>query len=175
MRLSPTEFLGLLVSVTIAAMVIEIVRRRRRINRLQALATQWRMHYSTHDPFHLAPRVAQLLPIPGAAAVRVTDLIYGIEGDQYRYIFTAEFTTGVIRTKARGRVVASFTEPRDPGATRKLSPIFAPERLESLEQYRHLHEQVEKHSPSPGTPGEGRGEGDLENQRYTRIQESPSP
>jgi hypothetical protein len=104
------------------------------------------MHFSAADRFRLAPRIVALLPVPGAAAVRVADLIYGIERDQYRYVFATEYTTGVLRTKTSVRRVASYCEPREPGAAarqpRELA--FAPESLPLLEQYEHL-----LHRPSP--------------------------
>jgi hypothetical protein len=111
---------------------------------LRRLAAQRGMHFSATDRFRLAPRIAQRLPVPGAAAVRVLDLLYGVERDNYRYVFATEYTTGVLRSKRGVRRVATFAEPRDPatagGDIGEL--VFAPEGLPLVEQYKHLLEQV---------------------------------
>jgi hypothetical protein len=141
--MSPLPFLILLAVITLIAAAMQAITRRKRVRALQELANRWEMHYSATDRFQLAARVAQVLPIPGAAAVRVLDLIYGLEGDHYRYLLTAEFTTGVLRGKSRGRVVATFAEPRDRSSAKIVEPVFGPERLGVVEQYRHLHETIE--------------------------------
>jgi hypothetical protein len=101
------------------------------------------MHFSADDRFRLAPRIASLLPVPGAASVRVGDLVYGIDGENYRYVFSTEYTTGVLRTKTSVRRVASYCEPRDPTAAaearkQRCDLAFAPESLPLIEQYEHL-------------------------------------
>jgi hypothetical protein len=105
------------------------------------------MHFSAADRFRLAPRIAPRLPVPGAAAVRIVDLLYGIERENYRYVFAAEYTTGVLRTKTGIRRVATFCEPRDVSATPPASNAyeleFAPEGLGIIEQYKHLLEKRE--------------------------------
>jgi hypothetical protein len=85
---------------------------RRTGRQLQTLARQWQMHYSRRDQLRLAARVADGFPVPGAANLRVTDLVYGLVGDSHRYIFTAEYTVGVLRAKRRVLRVASFSESR---------------------------------------------------------------
>ena len=112
---------SLALCVTAGAAIAEKLARDRRRRVLRRLATAWRMNYSPFDPLRLTPRVAQNFPIPGAAHLRVSDVIYGIQGDRYRYIFTAEFTLGVVRTKRLMVRAATFTEPRPTfAAARKL-------------------------------------------------------
>src|SRR2546421_5295617 len=136
--MTPLLFLALMMLVTAIAGAAQYVVRQRHVARLRALASQWKMHYSAADRFRLAPRVAQRIPVPGAAAVRVADLLYGIEHDRYRYFFAAEYTTGVLRTKTGVRRVGTFSEPRDPSGPRGDELTFAPEDLPLIEQYRHL-------------------------------------
>ncbi len=125
--------------VTAAATIIDRVQRRCRRILLCALATHWRMNYSPFDPLRLTARVAHHFPIPGAANLKVSDVIYGMEGDRYRYIFTAEFTVGVVRTKHRLVRAATFCEPRDFRHGQAIGPLFlAPEGLPLVAQYQHL-------------------------------------
>ena len=100
-------------TATALAMVLEYVSRRQRHRALRRLAVEWRMTYSRTDSLRLTPKVAARFPIPGAANLRVSDVIYGIEHDRYRFVFVAEFTTGTVSAKRRQRRVASFSEPRD--------------------------------------------------------------
>jgi hypothetical protein len=148
MTLTPPEFLALMLVITGAAAVAQLVLRQRRVAQLRALADQWRMHFSATDRFQLAPRVAPRLPVPGAAAVRVSDLLYGIERENYRYVFCTEYTTGVLRTKTGIRRVATFAEPRDGSGAPRCAPlVFAPEALTLVEQYRHLLRECEEVRP----------------------------
>jgi hypothetical protein len=139
MILTPLEFLALMLLITAAAGTIRYIARKRHVNRLRELAEEWKMHFSVADRFRLGPRIAPRLGVPGAAGVRVVDLLYGIENENYRYVFAAEYTTGVLRTKTGVRRVATFSEPRDGssgGANGELE--FAPESLEIIDQYREL-------------------------------------
>ena len=141
--MTPLEFLTFMIAITAAAAAVEALRRRRLMNALRKLAAQRGMHFSAVDRFRLAPRIAQRLPVPGAAAVRVLDLLYGVERQNYRYVFSTEYTTGVLRSKRGVRRVATFAEPREAGAKREIGElVFAPEDLPLVEQYKHLLEQV---------------------------------
>jgi len=141
--MTPLEFLTLMIAITAAAAAVEVVRRYRVTSALRKLAAQRGMHFSAIDRFRLAPRIAQRIPVPGAAAVRVLDLLYGVEQQNYRYVFATEYTTGVLRSKTGVRRVATFAEPRDPGAKRDIGElVFAPEGLPLVEQYKHLLQQV---------------------------------
>ena len=139
MLITPLQFLLTLLAVTAMAGVAQWMIRQRQVRRLRRLAAERKMHFSAADRFKLAARIAPLIPIPGAAAVRVADLIYGVEREHYRYVFATEYTTGVLRTKTGVRRIATYREPRTPGGaepSREL--LFAPESLSLLGQYEHL-------------------------------------
>lgn len=146
----PVMFLGMMIAVTAVAAATEIVVRNRRRRKLSRLANQWDMHYAPGDLLHLAAKVAQNFPIPGAANLRVTDLIYGLEQSNYRYIFTAQYTLGVLRTKKRYARAASWTEPRERApAHNPAAVILAPDDLEIYQQYEHLAPQKPAESNTP--------------------------
>lgn len=137
--MSPAALLILAVSLTFAAAMGERICTRRHRKALQALATQWRMNYSPHDQFRITPRVFISFPVAGAAKIRVVDLIYGMDHDVYRYIFTAEYTAGVVMGKRRIRRAASLSEPRERAPEALPAPIvLAPSNLSLMDQYRRL-------------------------------------
>jgi hypothetical protein len=147
---TPTEFLVAMLLITAIAGTIQVVRRRRRVRALRALGEQWRMHFSVHDRFHLASRVAARLSAVGAASVRIVDLLYAIERENYRYVFTTEYTLGVLRGRTGVWRVGTLAEPRDgqavtiataghtPETGAAMALQFAPQSLSLIEQYRHL-------------------------------------
>ena len=136
---NPGLCLAALVALTGLAATIEAVSRRRLRRALRRLAAEWRMTYSACDRLRIAARIAHKLSVPGAADVCVTDVIYGSLGDRYRYIFTVEFTIGVVRGKQRHVRVAAFGEARDRQSPEQVGPLsLAPENLPLVEQYRRL-------------------------------------
>jgi hypothetical protein len=110
--MSPTTFLIGAIAITLIAVIASSVARAFERKLLKQLAASWRMHYSPTDRFRLATRIAERFPIPGAANIRVTDVIYAAEGDAYRYLVTAEYTIGVIQAKKRRRLVCTMREPK---------------------------------------------------------------
>ena len=137
--MNPSELLGLAVAITGGAYVFDSVTRRRSADALRRLATEWRMNFSLTDRLNLTGKVARHFPIPGAANLRVTNVIYGTAKDRYRYIFTAEYTIGVVRAKRRLTQAGSFSEPRG----REDGPwiedvVLAPPNQPLVEQYRSL-------------------------------------
>ena len=145
--MSPFEMLSLAGGITAAAYAMELIARRRWRRSLKRLAADWNMNYGRADTLRLTERVARHFPIPGTARLHVTNVIYGADKadpDRYRYIFTAEFTVGVVRTKRRLVRVGSFAEPkaRDRASHRPAhgpAPVvLAPGNLSLLDQYRHL-------------------------------------
>jgi hypothetical protein len=139
MVLTPSQFLALLLMLTAGAGVVRMARRRRHVTLLRELADRSRMHFIAADRFRLAGKIAPRLGVCGPASVRVVDLLYGIEGENYRYIFVTEYTTGVLRTKTGIRRVATFCEPRDPAPPATTSDLeFAPDGLSIFAQYTHL-------------------------------------
>ncbi len=141
--ISPIFFLTILVTATIAAVVTHLILRHLQITRLRQLAARWQMHYTPGDRFRLAPRIAPRLGVPGAATVRVQDVIYGREGDFYRYYFTTHYTTGVLKRKVDERSVCTLIERKDreQGADRG-ALVVAPGELTVVEQYENLQKIV---------------------------------
>lgn len=141
--MSPAALFSLAFLVTAGAAVVDFALRRRRCCHFRKLASEWRMNYSPRDQFRLTPRVARSFPVPGAARIRVVDLIYGIDRDQYRYVFTAEYTAGIVSSRRRVRRAGTFSEPRDRSSQASESPIsLAPVHLPLMEQYRRLTPQI---------------------------------
>lgn len=111
--MSPLAFLALLIAVTLGARLADWTLRRRRARSLRRLAIQRGMNYTPADSLEVTSEIARRFPIPGAANLRIRDLIYGVEGDRHLYVFTAEYTSGVVRTKRRVLRVGTFSEPRN--------------------------------------------------------------
>ena len=144
MPMSPAAFLLGLVALTAVAVILDVIVHRRRSRHLRALATQWQMNYHASDQLRITPKVMATLPIPGAANVRVLDLIYGSDASGYRYIFSVEYTVGLTGPKRRVVRVASLTEPRRPGgaSVEQLTLTLAARGESLLDQYRSF-------SPNP--------------------------
>jgi hypothetical protein len=137
--MSPAVLFSLALLVTGLSALGDFMIRRRREARLRSLAAEWDMNYSPRDQFRLTQRIARIFPIPGAARIRIVNLIYGIDSDLYRYIFTAEYTTGIVTGKRRILRAGSFSEPRDrSGETPQTTVTLAPGHLPLIEQYRRL-------------------------------------
>jgi len=155
--MAPGEVFSFTVGATALALLLEVIGRRRTRRVLRRLAAEWRMTYSRSDSLRLTPKVAGRLPIPGAANLRVSDVIYGIEHDRYRYVFLAEFTTGTVSAKRRQTRVATFSEPRDrQQRTRAAAPVvLAPPTGKLIDQYRHLAPLMATRRPRAPGPPEG--------------------
>jgi hypothetical protein len=155
----PILFLGLLIAITAAAAVVASSARKARSNRLAKLAAEWSMKFAEDDRFVLGPRVAVALPVPGAADVLVRDLVYAQEaGAAYRYFFTVEYTTGVLRTKRRRVGAGTIVEAQGlaQGSAQYTSVLLAPVEMELMEQYHWLRMQQTgdpaAKSPAPSPP-----------------------
>src|ERR1700690_158040 len=112
----PIDLLGILLLVTMGGVGVERWMRRRRRAVYRQLALEHRMHYSPGDPLRLTGRVAAQLPMPGAAGVRVIDLMYRTDEQNHYYVFTAEYSIGVVGPKHRIRRAAAFTESKSNSA-----------------------------------------------------------
>jgi len=134
----PVYLLLTIITITLIASVIEVFKKGKQNCELQRIARANGMHFSTRDQLRLTPRVAANFPIPGAAAVQVKNLIYCGQQDCYRYVFTAEFTTGVFASKKRTRRVAAFNEPKDRAAQQHFQINLADPDLKLVEQYESL-------------------------------------
>ena len=139
--------LALTCGITAAAYAVELIARRRWRRALRRLAAEWKMNFGRADTLRLTEKVARHFPVPGAARLHVSNVIYGtdrLDPDLYRYVFTVEYTVGVVRTKRRLVRVGSFAEPRarDRAAGRAhhaTAPVvLAPGNLSLIQQYRHL-------------------------------------
>lgn len=141
--ISPLVLLLVALTITLIAVAINAMLRRRRRRDIAELARAWNMHYSPWDMFNLAPRVASRLPIPGASDVAVRDLVYGTEPAGHRYIFLAEFTTGVVRGKRRRQCVVSLFEPRAAGEASVWKLAAEPDSTAQIaEQYQLLRKET---------------------------------
>jgi hypothetical protein len=128
-----------LVALSCLAALIEAVSRSRRRKLLRLLAASWGMTYSPSDRLRVLPKISSCLPVPGAADIWVRDVIYGGQGDQLQYVFTVEYTTGVIRGKRRQVRVATFSEARGRKSSNAIGPVrFASEDMSILKQYAEL-------------------------------------
>lgn len=137
--LSPGVVLGVLIGLSGLAALLDRASRRRRKKALRELAARSRMTYSARDQLRVADKVMGRLPAPGAADLYVTDVIYGSQGESYRYWFTAEYTIGAVRPKRRQVRVGTLAEPRGNKASDGSPQVsFAPEDLPLIEQYIHL-------------------------------------
>jgi hypothetical protein len=133
----PIDLLGILLAVTIAAVGFDRWLRRRDQAVFRKLAIEHRMHYSPGDPLRLTARVAARLPIPGAAGVRVIDLLYRTDEQNHYYVFTAEYTVGVVGPKHRIRRAAAFVESKTAAGIQD-GVRLGPRELPLVEQYRSL-------------------------------------
>lgn len=136
--MSPGLLLILCLAATAAAAILDAVSHRRRGTALRALAAQWGMNYHPGDQLRLTPKVLPHLPIPGAANVHVLDLLYGSDRDRRRYIFSLEYTVGLVGPKRRVVRVASLSEPRERGAAGPVVLNLAPGEGTLIDQYRAL-------------------------------------
>ena len=137
--MTPLDVLAFTVCATAVAVAAESITARRRRKAIRLIAGEWRMTYSRADTLRLTPKVARGFPIPGAANLRVSDVIYGIDHERYRYVFRVEFTTGTVRKKRRVARVATFTEPRDrQRASGNPAVSLAEDTGTLVEQYRRL-------------------------------------
>ena len=132
----PILLLLAVTAVTAAAAAASALARKARSARLAELASTWAMRFTADDRFQLTPRVATRFPTPGVADVVLRDLIYRQESAGFRYLFTVEYTTGVLRTKRRRVSVAMVVETGHPAAADSFSIVtLAPPELTLPEQY----------------------------------------
>jgi hypothetical protein len=149
--ISPSLLLIVVVAITAGAVIASTMTRNARSARIKALAAAWGMAYTADDRFQLTPRIAALFPTPGVADVVIRDLVFARDkaGRTFRYLFTVEYTTGVLRGKHRRIGVALLVEsPTQPAAP----IVLAPAGLLLGDQYAHLLALATTASP-PDLPG----------------------
>ena len=146
--MTPHQFLLLTLGSTAAATAANLIHRRRRQRTMAELARDWRMHYSARDLFRLAEQVAPRLPAVGAADPFVADVIYGLEGEFHRYIFSVEYTLGLVHARQRVVRAASFREPKGRTEPFGTSPLeLGDVATPLLEQYRTLYDAHAQPAP----------------------------
>ena len=110
--MSPGNLLTIVLLITAGAAVGEFLLRKMYRKRLQRLADKWGMNYSPVDQFRLTPRHAEFPGCRGGQHLRGgSDLRERF--DRYRYVFTAEYTAGVVSGKHRVVRAGTFSESRD--------------------------------------------------------------
>lgn len=142
----PGVLLLALLGLTSVAVALDVAAHRRRTRALRVLASRWGMNYHPADQLRVTPKVLPRFPVPGAANVRVMDLIYGSDHGRYRYVFSVEFTVGLVGPRRRVVRVASLSEPRErgrgagggEGGGAGVTLNLAPARGSLLDQYRYL-------------------------------------
>ena len=150
--MSPLILLLILIALTIGARIAQRLAIRRRQDVFRQLAREWEMHFSAADHLRLAERLAAAFPVPGAAAIHVTDLIYGSRQHQHRFIFTVDYTLGLTGPRRRVRRAAACVEQKSPGPLRPgLCPIVVSTHTPLIDQYRPLHEVLYKPEAQPNT------------------------
>ncbi|HEV8378754.1 MAG TPA: hypothetical protein VGP99_07880 [Tepidisphaeraceae bacterium] len=147
-RFSPFVFFISLLCVMAIVWTLHRVMRHAHKKQLRSLASQWGMQYAQRDLFNLAARVAAEFPIVGVADLVIRDMIYATQGDRHRYVFTAEYTLGVIDRHRREARAVTFCDPRDSGGQCATPLILAPEELSLIEQYRQLSKTWQPHGES---------------------------
>jgi hypothetical protein len=146
--LPPILLLAFVVAVTCGAAVASRVSRKARAARVAKLAAQWGMSYTADDRFRITPIVAASFPTPGVADVVLRDLLFNRDAaGGLQYVFTVEYTTGVLRTKRRrvgvARYVESHVPGESPGAGTAIGAVaLAPADLTVAAQYEHLARPV---------------------------------
>src|SRR5688572_7241313 len=139
MLMSPGQFLVLVCVAMAAIVIVHVVLLQVRRGQIRKLAQEWQMHYTPGDRFKLGTRVATELGVPGAASVRVEDVIYASEGDSYRYYFTAVYTAGVLKRQTDHRRVCTATEKKERSSINEIAALeLGPMELPVVEQYRRL-------------------------------------
>jgi hypothetical protein len=142
---SPELYLVLILTVLAAVVTHSALRSFLQRRQLRALARQWNMHFSPGDRLRLARRAARNFPIPGAASIRVRNLIFRTEESRHQYLFTVDYTVGIIRGKVGRSSVAGFEEPVTRGSrTSHATPVLflAPRNLSFPAAYQHVLEHL---------------------------------
>ena len=109
--LPPSLFLTLLVCITAGAAVGRRLWVRRHRRRLARAAKAAGAGYSAKDRFGLSSRVLGLLPVPGAARVRVRDVMYFRRDTLQWYVFTIDSVIGTLGRHELQSDLATAAEP----------------------------------------------------------------
>ena len=147
--MTPTLYLLLLLAILLMVVLAGETLQIRNRRRLRACAVRWNMHFAAGDRLRLARRIVGRFPVPGAASVSVRDLLYRTAGNRHEYIFTVDYTVGVIRGKVGRSCVAGFSEPVSRGGRGESAApalTLAPEGLGGPAAYENVLQTL--HFPS---------------------------
>jgi hypothetical protein len=143
---SPEFYLILVLAVLTVVVGHSALRSYLQRKQLRNLARKWNMHFAPGDRLRLAQRAARHFPVPGAASIRVRNLIFRTEESRHQYLFTVDYTVGIIRGKVGRSSVAGFEEPVTRGVCRINSdpPVLflAPRKLSFPAAYQHVLEHL---------------------------------
>ena len=140
-RVTPQLYLILLLGILLVGVLAGGVSQFRCRRKLRACAGRWNMHFAPGDRLALARRIVGQFPVPGAASIRVRDLLYRTADNRHQYLFTVDYTVGVIRGKAGRSRVAGFSEPVSRGGRGETAgPVLtlAPAHLSGPAAYEHI-------------------------------------
>jgi hypothetical protein len=139
--LSPQTYLFLLLIILLGMLLAGGLAQFRRRRKLRACAKRWNMHFAAGDRLRLARRIVSQFPVPGAANIGVRDLLFRTGDNQHHYVFTVDYTVGVIRGKIGKSRVAGFSEPvarRGRADAQQPTLVLAPANLSGAAAYEHL-------------------------------------
>jgi hypothetical protein len=137
--IGPSTFFWILLAITGVAWLLDHLIPLGRVRRMSRWAAEAKLFYSPVDRLGIAPRVARMLDFPGAANVRVFDLMYRSDGHFHYYLFTVEYSRGVMHRRTRVVQVAALDDPVGPaGCASDPALRSVAGGLPRLEQYRLL-------------------------------------
>lgn len=134
----PSALLAVLLGVTLVALVLESMRARRQAEAIRRFAAGQRLNFGWRDALKLTERVARHFPVPGVASLHVSNVAYGVDGDEYLYLFTVRYTLGITGPRQTLVRAARYTEPRDRRSNGVPTLQLADEELPLVEQYEAL-------------------------------------
>jgi hypothetical protein len=140
--MTPGDLLFALVILSFGAAAVFRMGEQRRHCALRKLAASWQMHFVHVDRLGLGDRVARVFPLPGAADMRVLDICFRTEAGLHKYLFTVEYSVGVLQSKRRDSRAAATTEPVHGNATMGMELLLADPDISIAEQYAALHAQL---------------------------------
>jgi hypothetical protein len=139
--MTPSLYLILLLAILLVVVLAGGGSEFRCRRRLRACARRWNMHFAPGDRLRLARRIVGQFPVPGAASISVRDLLYRTADNRHQYLFTVDYTVGVIRGKVGRSQVAGFSEPVSRGGRGETAaPVLtlAPPELSGPAAYEHI-------------------------------------
>ena len=132
----------LLTALALAGALLELLVRRARLRKL-AREAGWEYH-TTAGP-ELRGALLRHVPAPGAAAVRVIDVL-SETGSRSRHIARVDYGLGAVHQRRDNtRIIAIHREAA--GETVHIAPLDLPR----IEQYRHLLALLHSHPKGRGT------------------------